>query len=143
MGGVGLAKGGVDPLVCTWGVGAGDEGTSLLLSPKPGPRQLELPGGPDHRWRIRFIKHGACSAAWRPRQTGKIRNALGGGAGVAGTNLIAPPAQVSEELGEKASYLYLPLGADFGHRRQRRETRGDKIFVFQIIGFLTLGAPIP
>lgn len=99
----------MDPLVSTWGVGAGDEGTSLLLSPKPGPRQLELPGGPDHRWRMRFIKHRVCSAAWRPRQTGKIRTVEGGGGEgerwVAGTNLIAPPAQVSEELGEKALYL--------------------------------------
>lgn len=63
--------------MCMWGVGARDEGISLLLSPKPGPRQLELPGGPDHRWRMRFIKHGG-SAAWRPRQTGKIRTALRG-----------------------------------------------------------------
>ena len=71
-----LACEGVHPLVCTWGGGGGDEGTSLLLSPKPGPRQLGLPGGPDHRWRTRFIKQGVRSAAWRPRQAGKIRTAL-------------------------------------------------------------------
>ena len=74
-----LAWEGVHPLVCTWGGwGAGDEGTSLLLSPKPGLRQLGLPGGPDHRWRTRFIKQGVRSAARGPRQAGKIRTALGG-----------------------------------------------------------------
>lgn len=58
MGGVGLAMGKRSPGATNrWGAGAKDEGTSLLLSPKLGPRQLELPGEPDHRWRKRFIKH--------------------------------------------------------------------------------------
>lgn len=55
--------------MCEWGVGAGDEGTSLLLSPKPGPRQLELPGGPDHRWRKRFIKQ---ESALQPGGPGRL-----------------------------------------------------------------------
>lgn len=52
-------------------------------------------------------------SALQPGGPGRLEKSerLGGGGGgegerwVAGTNLIAPPAQVSEELGEKALYL--------------------------------------
>lgn len=99
MGGVGLAVGEWIPwCVCVGGgVGARDEGTSLLLSPKPGPRQLE--GQTTDGESASLSRSPLCSleaqADW------KNQNCFEGGQ----QGQVSPfhPAQVGGELEERTS----------------------------------------